>query len=200
VADEPTGSLDSRTSEAIFQLFETLVSSGKTILMVTHDIDLATRSTRTIIVSDGKVMNEYIKTALPYLDLDQLLDTSAKFEAQTYNPGDLILRKGERSHYFYIITAGEVEVLLDAGSGHQIPVARLHSGQYFGEMQLIQGGGATANVRAGSAGVEVLRLDETGFYYLLEESAITQHTIERVVRERNMQNWLVGERDTSFHD
>ena len=43
VADEPTGNLDSRTAEAVFQLFERLVAGGKTILMVTHDEDLAVR-------------------------------------------------------------------------------------------------------------------------------------------------------------
>ena len=43
VADEPTGSLDTDTADAIFQLFEKLVEQGKTILMVTHDNSLAPR-------------------------------------------------------------------------------------------------------------------------------------------------------------
>jgi putative ABC transport system ATP-binding protein len=41
LADEPTGNLDSKTSEVVFHVFEELVSRGKTILMVTHDNDLA---------------------------------------------------------------------------------------------------------------------------------------------------------------
>ncbi|MFO7631850.1 MAG: ABC transporter ATP-binding protein, partial [Caldilinea sp.] len=48
VADEPTGNLDSRTAEAVFHLFENLVDGGKTILMVTHDEDMAKRVTRTV--------------------------------------------------------------------------------------------------------------------------------------------------------
>jgi putative ABC transport system ATP-binding protein len=55
VADEPTGNLDSVTSESIFQLFESLVAGGKTILMVTHDLDLAKRATRTILLVDGEI-------------------------------------------------------------------------------------------------------------------------------------------------
>ena len=43
-ADEPTGNLDSKTAESVFRLFENLVDSGKTILMVTHDSDLAQRA------------------------------------------------------------------------------------------------------------------------------------------------------------
>jgi putative ABC transport system ATP-binding protein len=56
VADEPTGNLDSRTADAIFELFEELVSQGKTILMVTHDNDLAARATRIIELADGEII------------------------------------------------------------------------------------------------------------------------------------------------
>ncbi len=54
-ADEPTGNLDSATSESIFNLFEELVEDGKTILMVTHDLDLAKRATRTVMLVDGRI-------------------------------------------------------------------------------------------------------------------------------------------------
>ena len=55
VADEPTGNLNSVTAESIFNLFENLVAGGKTILMVTHDLDLASRATRTILLVDGEI-------------------------------------------------------------------------------------------------------------------------------------------------
>ena len=58
VADEPTGNLDSKTADAVFTLFEQLVSEGKTILMVTHDGDLARRVTRAVIVADGQIVEE----------------------------------------------------------------------------------------------------------------------------------------------
>jgi ABC-type lipoprotein export system ATPase subunit len=51
----PTGNLDSVTSAAIFNLFEDLVANGKTILMVTHDLDLARRATRTVLLVDGEI-------------------------------------------------------------------------------------------------------------------------------------------------
>ncbi len=63
VADEPTGNLDSKTAEAIFQLFERLVEEGKTIMMVTHDNDLARRVSRAIIVADGEIVDEVINAA-----------------------------------------------------------------------------------------------------------------------------------------
>ncbi|HEX6035616.1 MAG TPA: ABC transporter ATP-binding protein [Anaerolineales bacterium] len=54
-ADEPTGNLDSKSAEMVFRLFESLAGSGKTILMVTHDNDLAGRAQRTIRLVDGQV-------------------------------------------------------------------------------------------------------------------------------------------------
>jgi putative ABC transport system ATP-binding protein len=58
VADEPTGNLDSVTAEAVFGLFERVVGEGKTVLMVTHDRDLARRVRRTFVISDGLIVEE----------------------------------------------------------------------------------------------------------------------------------------------
>ena len=55
LADEPTGNLDSKTGKEIENLFRTLNEQGKTIIIVTHDIDLASIATRKIILKDGKV-------------------------------------------------------------------------------------------------------------------------------------------------
>ncbi len=55
MADEPTGNLDSRTADSIFQLFKDLVAQGKTVVMVTHDNDLARRAGRAVLVADGQI-------------------------------------------------------------------------------------------------------------------------------------------------
>jgi len=57
-ADEPTGNLDSKTADAVFELFEKLVARGKTIVMVTHDNDLANRVTRALHVADGEIVED----------------------------------------------------------------------------------------------------------------------------------------------
>jgi putative ABC transport system ATP-binding protein len=57
VADEPTGSLDSATATAVIDIFEGLVRQGRTVLMVTHDKDLAKRGSRTITLSDGEIIS-----------------------------------------------------------------------------------------------------------------------------------------------
>jgi putative ABC transport system ATP-binding protein len=56
VADEPTGNLDSTTAAAILDLFEELVARGKTVVMVTHDLGLAGRGSRTVRIDDGRIV------------------------------------------------------------------------------------------------------------------------------------------------
>ena len=55
VADEPTGNLDSHTSDAVMQLFADLAAEGKTVVMVTHERDLTRYFTRSIMLVDGTV-------------------------------------------------------------------------------------------------------------------------------------------------
>jgi putative ABC transport system ATP-binding protein len=57
-ADEPTGNLDSKTASAVFALFERLAGLGKTILMVTHDPDLARRAGCQLHIADGVIVND----------------------------------------------------------------------------------------------------------------------------------------------
>ena len=59
LADEPTGNLDSSTGEEIIQLLERLNEQGRTIIMVTHELDIAARAKRTILMKDGLIEDEH---------------------------------------------------------------------------------------------------------------------------------------------
>ena len=60
VADEPSGNLDSHTTENIFMLFCTLVVQGKTIVMVTHDLELARQVPRVMEIRDGRITRDEV--------------------------------------------------------------------------------------------------------------------------------------------
>jgi putative ABC transport system ATP-binding protein len=58
LADEPTGNLDSKTGEEIMNLFENLHHQGNTIILVTHEMDIAQHAHRVIFIRDGKIFSD----------------------------------------------------------------------------------------------------------------------------------------------
>jgi putative ABC transport system ATP-binding protein len=58
LADEPTGNLDSRTSEEVMQIFEDLNRTGKTIILITHEPDIARHARRVVAFRDGRILSD----------------------------------------------------------------------------------------------------------------------------------------------
>ncbi len=93
VADEPTGSLDSVTSEHIFEVFEHLVSVlGKTIIMVTHDQTLAPRFTRMLGIADGELVRPERSEAQSKGGLESALHLRT-----STSPSEVSVQREERS-------------------------------------------------------------------------------------------------------
>ena len=185
IADEPTGNLDSKTADSVFNLFENLASQGKTVLMVTHDGDLAKRVKRTVLLSDGEIIDEYLAKTFPALAETQLLAAMHQLQPITYAPGTVILRQGEAADRFYIITKGKVDLLLRS----DLIVAQMGVGQYFGEIELMHGGTNVATVRANlESGVEVAAMDRATFSQLVADSKTAEEAIHRIADERIAEN------------
>jgi ABC-type lipoprotein export system ATPase subunit len=190
-ADEPTGNLDSRSADVIIRLFETLVKKGKTIAMVTHDPSLTERTTRTIIISDGELIDETVAECLPLLDHQQMLEATRLLEQFTYQPNSMILPAGQHVDYFFMIKSGVVEVVLDCtpGPGDGITIAQMGPGQFFGEIELVRGGQSVASIRAApERPVELVALRRTDFDKLLSHSPLTEEMIANIVQVRLAEN------------
>ena len=193
VADEPTGNLDSVTAESVYRIFEDMIRQNKTVIMVTHDSSLARRASRTVLLADGEIVNEYVARALPLLSHAQMLKATRNLLPMTFAAGETIIQQGTESDLFYIITKGHIEVGLRTPDGEDIVVATMGVGEYFGEIELLRGGKTIATIRAANdRAVDVVALDRATFCALLGESESTRAAIDQVVDVRIAENIASG--------
>jgi len=193
-ADEPTGNLDSKTSVLIFDLFSKLVSEGKTIMMVTHDRDLSKKVQRTLVISDGEIIEEYLSKTFPGLTEKQLVWITSQLKRRKVSPGEVILEKGKPVNTLYIVTKGVVDVVIEPVNGREFVVTELTKGKYFGEIELVKGGNSLATVRASLDNeAEVVALERDVFNKLMKEAppvsklmniAAEEHFKEHIKEER----------------
>jgi ABC-type lipoprotein export system ATPase subunit len=198
VADEPTGNLDSRSADTIIQLFETFVSQGKTIVMVTHDPSLTSRTNRNIIISDGELINETISRSLPQLRHRHMLEFTKIMEEKIYQPHATIISRNESVDYFFMIRKGEVDVVLQDKKKKENVISRLQPGEFFGEIELMRGGKSIANVRAGNQFVEVLAIPRADFIRVINESPITADVVKKTVQKRLEAHKIADQRSIRF--
>ncbi len=184
VADEPTGNLDSRSADVVIRVFRELSAQGKTILIVTHDPSLTSRVDRTVIISDGEIIDPIVAGTLPSLDHPQMLQATHDLQKRRFEPGEIILQEGEPVNHFYMIGDGHVEVR----DGQPDAIAQLAAHQFFGEVELTGSKEALATIRAGQMPVEVGLLSREQFFTIMEESPSTVALLEDVAQERRQEN------------
>ena len=188
IADEPTGNLDTRTAEGIFDLFANLSEQGKTILMITHDPVLAKQTSRQVLLSDGEIVNEWIHRALPMLPHTQMLKITQNLRQHQFVPGSEIIQQGKLNESFYILTKGKVEIIVDGKK-----VDELMPGDYFGEIELMQDDPAVATVRAANKeSAELVSFNGGLFKEIISSVESMYKTISDVVEKRLRSNQRVG--------
>jgi ABC-type lipoprotein export system ATPase subunit len=189
IADEPTGNLDSKTADSVFELFKNLVAQGKTIIVVTHDSGLAKRTERTALIADGEIVNEYVAKAMSTLSREQLLEATRTAKVQQFEPGAMILSEGTNANSFYIVTKGTVEVILPRKDQSDVIAVQLGPGKYFGEMEFFHEKKHRASIRASEAGpVEVLAIGYDKLEELLNQSEVTRETLHQFADRREDEN------------
>jgi len=189
VADEPTGNLDSRSADIILALFKELAARGKTILLVTHDPSFTKRTQQTVILSDGEIIDDTVARALPLLDHPQMLAATHQAKSRSYAASTTIIKQGEQVDNFFMIRSGEVDILLTRDGCPEMCLARLGPGQFFGEVELTNGGSSIASARAAAGGpVELALLDRDAFSDLLSSSASTERAMTDIAQDRLREN------------
>ena len=93
LADEPTGSVDSRTADVIFDIFTELNKEGQTILVVTHDRTLSKKVRRVVAIRDGKISSERV---LKESYMDRVRESNIDWLAEDTQDEYVVLDKANR--------------------------------------------------------------------------------------------------------
>ncbi|MEJ2597767.1 MAG: ATP-binding cassette domain-containing protein [Anaerolineales bacterium] len=191
IADEPTGNLDSRTAEAVFQLLNELVEQGKTVIMVTHDSSLAKRTMRSMIISDGELVNEWVARAFPWLPHHRMLWLTHHLQELSLTPGATLPMDGSQPASFYLVTEGQVEIVLNHGRRRDDNSPRLLPGDIISRLDMQAAGDALAGLEAaGSDPLRVLALHEADFDRWMLEAPADHAGLQRITNQ-HMQAWRV---------
>jgi ABC-type lipoprotein export system ATPase subunit len=189
LADEATGNLDSRSADAIVSVFDSLVAEGKTLAIVTHDPSLAGHASRTVLISDGELVDESLARALPQFPHHSLLDATRLLARSQVEASEPILAQGQPVDRFYVIAGGSVRVQREHAASDPIPLAQLGPGQFFGEVELLNGGGSIAAVSADDEQpVELVSLTAQAFGDLLDGEPQARRWLTSVAEQRLRQN------------
>ena len=132
-------------------------------------------------------MNTNLLAKIPLfsvLPLDELDHLQKMLQAKTLQPGEILFREGELGEHFYILTSGELEILLGVDTQEELLLNKLGPGEYLGEMSLVvPGGERTATARASKESV-LLAMSRDEFTQLIEEYPLLAQSMVRVLSNR----------------
>lgn len=170
VADEPTGNLDERTAAEVLNLFDDLVAQGKTVVIVTHDPELMARTRRTILLSDGEVINPHLAAAFGWLTHPQLLQLTHLAVPRRFEAGETLARPGEVIGLWALVS-GRVG-LFKGGLRAEKQIAEYQPGMFWSDETLAEIAPA-GGLRALENG-EALVIDPAAWRSWLQSSGLKQ--------------------------
>jgi hypothetical protein len=120
--------------------------------------------------------DQYLARALPHLSERELIATSNRLQRVIARPGDVLVTEGEPSDRFYIVTEGEVELVIMSPEGWEKQVDKLGPSRFFGELGILTGKNP-ATARA-TKHTEMIALDAHSFTQLMKADAVVREDVE----------------------
>jgi sigma-B regulation protein RsbU (phosphoserine phosphatase) len=132
-------------------------------------------------------MNTNLLAKIPLfsvLPVDELDHLQSMLKVKTLQSGEILFREGSIGEHFYILTDGELEILLGIDTDEELLLNTLHPGEYLGEMSLIiPGGERTATARASKESL-LLAMSRDEFTALIEHYPVLAQSMVRVLSNR----------------
>jgi len=109
VADEPTGNLDARTADFVYDKFQSLANEGRTIIMITHDPEIEHRLSRTVLISDGEVISPLLAHTFHWMPHPVLRVCTDALEHRTYQNQQPLEINGALSNALILVESGQLQ-------------------------------------------------------------------------------------------
>ena len=117
---------------------------------------------------------------------DELRTLASRLSVAPFTRGEAMTKQGAEAHWLYVITKGSGEVLIAGEDGIRKTVAKLHAGNFFGEMGMMTGSVRSATVLA-LEDTECFRLDKEAFHDILQKRPEIAENISHVLAERRVE-------------
>jgi ABC-type lipoprotein export system ATPase subunit len=194
IADEPTGNLDSKTAERVFSIFEQMKAEGKTVIMITHDPNLAKRTSRQVVISDGEIIHPLLHRHMEGISHPLLLQATHALESVVIQPGQPLFRSGDAIDDLFFVEDGMVSVWVENDKGARHEVARLDEGNVLGEIELLRGLPAQATIiPTNGSSVQLQKLNKSVFSQLLDHDHSVKDAFSELAQVRLAENLQVRE-------
>jgi putative ABC transport system ATP-binding protein len=109
VADEPTGNLDARTADFVYEKFQSLAQDGRTIIMITHDPEIEHRLSRTVLISDGEVIDPLLAHTFHWMPHPALRVCTDALQHRTLSPRQPLDLNGEYANALVLVESGQIQ-------------------------------------------------------------------------------------------
>jgi putative ABC transport system ATP-binding protein len=136
IADEPTGNLDAKTADSVYDKFESLVGEGRTIIMITHDPEIEHRLSRKVLLSDGEIIDPLLASVFYWFPRPVLRQLTHEIHSESYGGGASLVLSAESSKELILIESGRVQITHREGL-HKDKHIILNPGDFFSGNDLI---------------------------------------------------------------
>ncbi|MFO1043865.1 MAG: ATP-binding cassette domain-containing protein [Planctomycetaceae bacterium] len=197
LADEPTAALDKKSSRDVVEMLQALTREEQaTILMVTHDSRILDVADRIVNFVDGRIesdviVNDTIKICeilkksdvFQHLSPTELLNIAQKMKREQFGKGEAVFKQGDEGDKFYLISEGEVDVLIQKPNEDPKVINHLSSGAFFGEKALLSGDPRSASIVA-TVQTTLYALGKQDFQSALAASGSFNEQLRKVAFQR----------------
>ena len=184
VADEPTGNLDAKTADSVYDKFEALAEEGRTIIMITHDSEIESRLSRKVLLSDGEIIEPVLANAFPWLLRPSLRRLGQHLEQNSLFENESIDVAGKFADRILLIKHGEISLTFNRRPHKNREIILVEGGYLAGQDLIADQKLSQFSAQVHSQSAQVFSLAWSNFAQELDELSDGREVFQARLREQ----------------